>query len=75
MPTERALGLQPQVRDILASVEQAVQPQTEFDAASASLVFRIMASDYAESTLIPRLLTELATAAPGITLTSSTPAM
>lgn len=67
-PTDRALALQPQVRDILASIEQAVQPQREFDAASANQVFRIMASDYAESTLIPQLLTELAREAPGITL-------
>lgn len=67
-PTERALALQPMVRDILAKVELAVQPQTEFDAASAKRMFRIMASDYAESTLLPPLLTTLAEAAPGITL-------
>lgn len=67
-PTERALELQPMVRDILAKVELAVQPQTEFDAASARRMFRIMASDYAESTLLPPLLTALTAAAPGITL-------
>jgi DNA-binding transcriptional LysR family regulator len=67
-PTERALALQPQVRDILASVEQAVQPRTEFDAGSANRVFRIMASDYAESTLVPPLLAFLGEHAPGITL-------
>ncbi|MEH6637981.1 MAG: LysR family transcriptional regulator [Porticoccaceae bacterium] len=67
-PTERALELQPMVRDILAKVELAVQPQTEFDAASAKRMFRIMASDYAESTLLPSLLTALTAAAPGITL-------
>jgi DNA-binding transcriptional LysR family regulator len=67
-PTERALALQPQVRDILASVEQAVQPRTEFDAGSANRVFRIMASDYAESTLVPPLLAFLGEHALGITL-------
>ncbi len=67
-PTERALALQPKVRDILAKVEQAVQPETEFDAASAQRMFRIMASDYAESTLLPPLLTALSAMAPGITL-------
>ena len=67
-PTERALALQPQVRDILASVEQAVQPRTEFDAGAANRVFRIMASDYAESTLVPPLLAFLGEQAPGITL-------
>lgn len=67
-PTERALTLQPVVRDILARVEEAVQPQAEFKAISAKRLFRIMASDYAESTLLPPLLTQLADTAPGITL-------
>ena len=55
-PTERAVELQPLVRNIIASVEQAVQPSAEFDLAESDRVFRIMASDYAESTVIPALL-------------------
>ena len=51
-PTQRALALQPQVREILAAIEQAVAPSNVFDAASSNRVFRIMASDYAESTLL-----------------------
>jgi len=72
-PTERALELQPVIRDILASVEKAVQPRHDFDAASSTRVFRIMASDYAESTLIPHVLSRLREAAPGVTLDIMTP--
>ncbi|MBQ0718891.1 MAG: LysR family transcriptional regulator [Gammaproteobacteria bacterium] len=72
-PTQRALELQPQVRDILANIDRAVQPQKDFDALTAERVFRIMASDYAESTLIAPLLSELSRLAPGITLDILTP--
>lgn len=71
--TERAMQLQPVIRTILAAVEQALETRKEFDAAAASRVFRIMASDYAESTLIPALLRRLRNEAPGITLDILTP--
>lgn len=72
-PTERAQELQPVIRDVLATVDKAVQPQTAFDAASSSRVFRIMASDYSESTLMPHILRRLRDEAPGITLDIMTP--
>jgi len=72
-PTERALELQPQIRDVLAKIDKAVQPQTEFKAAESKRVFRIMASDYAESTLIPQLLTHLRSNAPDVILDIMTP--
>ena len=72
-PTERALELQPQVRDILSRVDRAVQPHTEFEPASASRTFRIMASDYTESTLLPSVLNRLRNEAPGISLDIMTP--
>ena len=43
MPTQRANELQPMVREILAKIDRAVQPTTDFDAASSDRVFRIMA--------------------------------
>ena len=58
-PTERAHELQPEIREVLAKIDKAVQPLTEFDPASANRVFRIMASDYAESTLVPLILKRL----------------
>ena len=72
-PTERALELEPLVRDVLMNIEQAVQPRTAFEPAQASRVFRIMASDYAESTLLPAVLGKLRVLAPGLTLDIMTP--
>ncbi len=72
-PTERALGLQPVIRDVLANVEKAVQPQSDFDPSASDRVYRIMASDYAEAVLFPQVLTRLRSEAPGVTLDIMTP--
>jgi len=72
-PTERANELQPVIRDVLSKIDKAVQPQTAFDASTAERVFRIMASDYAESTIFPRILQRLREQAPGISLDIMTP--
>ncbi|MFD1216625.1 MULTISPECIES: LysR family transcriptional regulator [Microbulbifer] len=73
MPTERAMELQPMVREALASIDQVIQPNRDFEPADARRTFRIMASDYAESTLIPPLLKQLRELAPGISLDIMTP--
>lgn len=72
-PTERALELEPQVREVLLKIDTAVQPRSAFEPAQAQRVFRIMASDYAESTLLPTVLGHLRTLAPGLTLDVMTP--
>jgi DNA-binding transcriptional LysR family regulator len=72
-PTERAMELEPVVREVLSKIDQAVQPRGNFEPASAQHVFRIMASDYAESTLLPSVLGKLRTLAPGLTLDIMTP--
>jgi DNA-binding transcriptional LysR family regulator len=72
-PTERALELEPVVREVLSKIDQAVQPRGDFEAGTAQRVFRIMASDYAESTLFPSVLGKLRTQAPGLTLDIMTP--
>jgi DNA-binding transcriptional LysR family regulator len=72
-PTERAQELQPTIREVLATIDKAVQPKTEFDAMTSDRVFRIMASDYAEPTLIPPLVERLRKEAPGISLDIMTP--
>ncbi len=71
--TEYALYLQPLIRDILAGVEIAVQPQKAFDPGKSDRVFRIMASDYGESTLLPSILACLHETAPQVTLDVLTP--
>lgn len=72
-PTERAKELQPLIRDALASIEKAVQPQSDFDAQADNRVFRIMASDYAEATLFPHILKRLRLEAPNVILDLMTP--
>lgn len=72
-PTERARELRPAVREALGLIEQTVQPQDQFDPAQNERIFRIMASDYAESTLIPQLLANLSERAPHIQLDILTP--
>lgn len=72
-PTERALELQPVIRQSLSQLESALQTKQPFDAANSDRVFRIMASDYAESALFPQILKQLRDIAPGITLDIMTP--
>lgn len=72
-PTERALELQPLVRNVLAAAELAVLPKTVFDPSESERIFRIMASDYTEATLLPRLLQRLSVEAPTVRLDIMTP--
>lgn len=72
-PTERAQTLQPLLRQILSSLEQVIEPSSAFDATTSDRVFRIMTSDYGESTLLPRLLKRLRKQAPNIVLDIMTP--
>ena len=71
--TERAERLQPLVRQIVASVEKAVESEQVFEPARANRVFRISVSDYTESTLVPLLLRHMRSRAPNITLDFLTP--
>lgn len=71
--TERAIELQPKVREILEKIESSVKPPDDFNASASKRIFRIMASDYAESTLVPNLLDKLALLAPNISLDILTP--
>ncbi|MDO5650603.1 MAG: LysR substrate-binding domain-containing protein [Moraxella sp.] len=72
-PTERAHELQPRIREILADVGQLLEPRTEFRPYSTARVFRIMTSDYAEATLVPRLVKALRSEAPNVILDFLTP--
>ena len=71
--TERALQLQPLVRNILTEVDSAVQPTGKFEAEGSGRVFRIMVSDYAEATLVPAIVKRLRKEAPGVILDFLTP--
>lgn len=73
VPTERAKELQPVIRGVLLTLEETLQPNRDFEPASSNRVFRIMASDYAASTLAPMLLSRLQSLAPDTTLDIVTP--
>ncbi|WP_100913257.1 LysR family transcriptional regulator [Pseudoalteromonas spongiae] len=73
VPTERAKELQPVIRGVLLTLEETLQPNRDFEPASSNRVFRIMASDYAASTLAPMLLNRLQSLAPDTTLDIVTP--
>lgn len=72
-PTDRALELQSMVRKVLSAAEQVILPKTEFEPLASNRIFRIMASDYTESTLLPVLLRQLRQQAPNIRLDIMTP--
>ncbi|WP_448213753.1 LysR family transcriptional regulator [Colwellia sp. MEBiC06753] len=73
VPTERARSLSPVIRKILLELEEALQGEEEFNQESSQRVFRIMASDYAASTLIPKLLRNINKIAPNVTIDIMTP--
>jgi len=72
-PTERARTLAPVIRKILLELEEALQGEEEFNEQNSTRVFRIMASDYAASTLLPKLLKLLNKIAPNVTIDIMTP--
>mgnify|MGYP001303268362 CR=1 FL=1 len=72
-PTPRALELKPIVRKTVSMAELAMQPKEKFNPAKSSRIFRIMASDYTEVTLLPAVLEMLCAQAPQIRLDIMTP--
>ncbi|WP_448563633.1 LysR family transcriptional regulator [Thalassotalea ganghwensis] len=72
-PTERARALAPTIRKILLELEEALQGEEEFNVDKSHRVFRLMASDYAASTLLPTLLRKINKIAPNVTIDIMTP--
>lgn len=71
--TERANQLAPVIRNILRDLKEALQQVEEFKPLTSKRVFRLMASDYAASTLLPKLLEKINVIAPNITIDIMTP--
>jgi DNA-binding transcriptional LysR family regulator len=67
-PTERALELEPLVRQSLSLAEAALSPIDDFDPSTSQRMFRILVTDYVEGTLISALVKYLQVHAPNITL-------
>lgn len=72
-PTSRALELKPVVRKVLGELEASIQPEIQFSPQTSTRTFRIMTSDYAESTVLLGVISKLAVHAPNITLDLITP--
>lgn len=72
-PTRRAMDLQPLIRNVVEAAEHAVLPQASFHPVASRRIFRVMASDYTETTLLAPLLDWLGKLAPGICLDIMTP--
>jgi len=66
-PTPRARELAAPVREALRLLEQTLAPRT-FDPAVSTRTFVLIASDYVEFVLLPRLLAHLGKRAPGVRL-------
>ena len=49
-PTDRAIELQPLIRSVISASEQVILPKADFDPSSSTRIFRVMASDYGETT-------------------------
>ncbi|WP_114394732.1 LysR family transcriptional regulator [Oleisolibacter albus] len=68
VPTPIANELLPQVRDILARVDNMVSSASSFDPALSKRNFRIAASDYANLSIITPSIEYISRSAPGITV-------
>ncbi|WAS91100.1 LysR family transcriptional regulator [Nannocystis punicea] len=67
-PTERVLALRGPLAEALAAVGRVFQAGEAFTPATLKAGFRIIAADYAEMVVLPRLLAALASEAPGVDL-------
>jgi len=66
-PTPRARELAPPVREALRLLERTLGP-VAFDPATSTRTFTLMASDYVEFVLLPRLVAHVAQRAPAVQL-------
>ncbi len=67
-PTPIALELAPVIAEALATLDDAVLGQQQFDPAQAERVLTIAPNGYVEFVLVPAIVARLETAAPGIKL-------
>ncbi len=66
VPTDTARQLYPEIRVGLEVIEAAVAGASHFDPATSNRTFRILATDLGEIALLPPVLAELETRAPGV---------
>lgn len=67
-PTPTAIALGQQLHPALQQIQAALVDPAPFDPATSDRVFGVGMSDYGELTLLPRLIADLQTVAPGVGL-------
>lgn len=70
-PTERVLALRVPLTEALAAVGRVFQSSEAFTPGALKASFRVIAADYAELVVLPRLLAALASEAPGVDLVTT----
>ena len=70
VPTSLADSLRAPVRDILVHVQQVADARPQFDPASATHTFVVVASDYVAATLLADAVSHLQKVAPNVTIVS-----
>lgn len=67
-PTPRASRMLPEIRQALTLIGQSLTPESPFTPAQTVRNFRIACTDYFEATVLPELIADLQTCAPGISI-------
>lgn len=73
IPTSYANSLMPEVRQILAQVDNMILMSAEFEPKRSERVFRFMASDYITTVLLIPLASDLERVAPGVRIDARLP--
>ncbi len=66
VPTPRALALETEIRQMLATMERLSSSVRSFDPASSETTIRLVATGYLENLFLARVMREVAARAPGI---------
>jgi DNA-binding transcriptional LysR family regulator len=66
VPTPRALSLDNEIRQVLATMERLSSPAQSFDPKSSKLTFKLVATGYLENIFLARVMATIAARAPGI---------
>jgi DNA-binding transcriptional LysR family regulator len=73
VPTPRALGLDPELRQVLATLERLSSSASPFDPASSAGTIRLVATGYLENIFLSKVMREVAARAPGLEIDTRPP--
>lgn len=73
IPTSYAENLMPEVRSILKQLDDLISMSTEFDPTRSKRLFRLMASDYISTVLLPDVVSRMQTLAPNVKIDTRLP--